>query len=99
MTPPTTTFSAAFGWQDPEYPIPDHIAERIQGSENQRSAGHSTLIPVWNRQIRSGTAGKSPEIDISGGANSPRGFLARGFSDDCLHASAHANDRQASENP
>jgi len=58
--PPTATFSVAFGWQNPEHRIPDHCPDRIQGRQNQRSAGHSTLLPVWNRQITSSTGGKSP---------------------------------------
>ena len=58
--PPTITLSAAFGWQNPEHRLPDHCADRIQGSQNQRPAGHSTLVPVWNRQIRSSPGAKSP---------------------------------------
>ena len=57
---PTATVSAAFGQQNLEHRIPDHQADRIQGGQNQRPAGHSTLVPVWNRQIRSSTGAKSP---------------------------------------
>jgi hypothetical protein len=69
--PPTATVSAAFGWQNPEHRLPDHCADRIQGSQNQRPAGHSTLLPVWNRQIRSSPGAKSPWIDTTAAASSP----------------------------
>jgi hypothetical protein len=40
---PTATVSAAFGRQNPEHRIPDHPTDRIQRSQNQRPAGHSTV--------------------------------------------------------
>jgi hypothetical protein len=58
--PPTATVSAAFGRQNLEHRIPDHRADRIQGRQNRRLAGHSTVVPVRGRQIRSSTDGKSP---------------------------------------
>jgi hypothetical protein len=42
--PPTATVSAAFGRQNLEHRIPDHRADRIQGGQNQRPAGHSTVV-------------------------------------------------------
>jgi hypothetical protein len=58
--PPTATVSAASGRQNLEHRIPDHPADRIQGGQNRRPAGHSTVVPVRNRQIKSSTDGKSP---------------------------------------
>jgi len=41
---PTATASAAFGRQNLEHRIPDHRADPIQGGQNQRPAGHSTVV-------------------------------------------------------
>ena len=41
---PIATPTAAFGRQNLEHRIPDHCADRIQASQNQRPAGHSTLV-------------------------------------------------------
>jgi hypothetical protein len=41
---PTATLSAAFGRQNLEHRMPDHPADRIQGRQNRRPAGHSTLV-------------------------------------------------------
>jgi hypothetical protein len=57
---PTPTLSAAFGWQNLQHQIPDHWADRSQAGENQRPAGHSTLV-------LSGT----DKSDQSAPANSP----------------------------
>jgi hypothetical protein len=58
--PPTATAGAAFGRQNLQHRIPDHRADRIQSDQNQRPAGHSTVV-------RPGT-GKS---DQAAAANSP----------------------------
>src|SRR5207247_4072110 len=42
--PPTATVSAAFGRQNLEHRTPDHRADRIQGGQSQRPAGHSTVV-------------------------------------------------------
>jgi len=57
---PTTIVGAAFGRQNLERRTPDHRADRIQGGQTRRAAGHSTVAPVHNRQIRSSTDAKSP---------------------------------------
>jgi hypothetical protein len=76
---PTATVGATFGWQYPEPPIPDQCADRIQGGQNQSPAAHSTLVPVCNRQIRSSTGAKSPQIDTTAVASSPAVSSPRGF--------------------
>ncbi len=44
--PPPATVSAAFGRQNLAHRIPEHRANRIQGGQNPRPAGHSTIVPV-----------------------------------------------------
>jgi hypothetical protein len=56
----TTTVSAAFSRQNLQHPTPNHQADRPQSGQNQRLAGHSTVV-------LSGT-GKS---DQAAAANSP----------------------------
>jgi hypothetical protein len=41
---PTATVSAAFGREKLKQRMPDHPADRIQPGQNQRPAGHSTLV-------------------------------------------------------
>jgi hypothetical protein len=57
---PTVTVGAAFDQQNLDYRVPDHRTDRIHSGQNQRPAGHSTHVAVWNRQIRSSTGAKSP---------------------------------------
>jgi hypothetical protein len=42
---PTATVSAAFSRQYLQHPIPTHHADRAQSGQNQRRAGHSTVVP------------------------------------------------------
>jgi hypothetical protein len=53
--PPPAAVSAAFGRQNLAHRITNHRADRTQGGQNRHSAGHSTVVPVRNRQIRSST--------------------------------------------
>ena len=95
----TATVSTAFGRQNLEHQIPDHCADRIQGGQDQRPAGPSTVVLSGTDKSDPAAAPNSPQIDTSVGANSPRGFLPRGFSDACLRAPPRAWVWQASENP
>ena len=83
----TATVSTAFGRQNLEHQIPDHCADRIQGGQDQRPAGPSTVVLSGTDKSDPAAAPNSPQIDTSVGANSPRGFLPRGFSDACLSTS------------
>jgi hypothetical protein len=40
----TATVSAAFGRQNLQHRIPDHQLDRTQSGQNQRLAGHSTVV-------------------------------------------------------
>jgi len=40
----TATVSAEFGRQNLQHRIPDHRADRPQSGQNQRPAGHSTVV-------------------------------------------------------
>ena len=44
---PTATVTAAFGRQNLEHRIPDQCGDRIQGGQDRRPAGHSTLVAAW----------------------------------------------------
>jgi hypothetical protein len=57
---PTVTVNAAFGRQNLQHRIPDRQADRTQNGQTQRPAGHSSVVPVRNRQIRPTIDGKSP---------------------------------------
>jgi hypothetical protein len=82
-----------------EHRMPDHPADRIQGGQNQRPAGHSTVVLSGTDKIRSSTGGKFPIDRHQRRCELPRSFLPRGFSDACLRAPPLASDWQASENP
>jgi hypothetical protein len=58
--PPTATVSAAFGRQNLEHRISDHPTDRIQGSQNQRPAGHSTVVLSGTDKSDQAAAANSP---------------------------------------
>src|SRR5215469_16435944 len=74
---PKATVSAAFGRQNLQHRMPNHHADRTQSGQNQRLAGHSTVVLSGTDTSDQAAAAKSPQFDTSVGANSPRGFLLR----------------------
>ena len=59
-TLPPATVSAAFGWQNLEHQRPDHWADRIKDGQNQRSAGHSTVVLSGTDKSDQASAASSP---------------------------------------
>jgi hypothetical protein len=57
---PTATLGTTFGRQNLEHRIPDHRADPIQGTQNRRPAGHSTVVLLRARQVKSSASAKSP---------------------------------------
>jgi hypothetical protein len=56
----TATVSAAFGRQNPRHQVPDHCADRIHGGQNQRPAGHSTVVLSATDKSDQAAAANSP---------------------------------------
>ena len=59
-TSPTATVSAAFSRQNLEHRVPDPCADRIHGGQNQRSAGHSTVVMSGTDQSDQAAPANSP---------------------------------------
>jgi len=57
---PTATVSAAFGRQNLLHRMPDHPADRVQGGQNQRPAGHSTVVLSGTDKPDQAAAANSP---------------------------------------
>jgi hypothetical protein len=79
--PPIATVSAAFDRHNADRSRQDHRSDPVHGDQNQRRADYSAAVPVRTRKTSASTGAKSPWTDTTAGANSPRGFLPRGFSD------------------
>jgi hypothetical protein len=58
-TPPAT-FSAAFGWQNPQHRTPDHCADQIQGGQNQRPDGRLSVVLPGTHRSDQAAAANSP---------------------------------------
>src|SRR5205085_11360089 len=59
-TSPIATVSAAFSRQNLEHRVPDPCADRIHGGQNQRSAGHSTVVMSGTDQSDQAAPANSP---------------------------------------
>jgi hypothetical protein len=57
---PTATLAATFGRQNLEHQIPDHRADPIQGGQNQRPAGRSTVVLSGTHKSDQAAAANSP---------------------------------------
>jgi hypothetical protein len=57
---PPATVNAACGRQNLEHRRPDHRANRIKGGQNQRPAGHSTVILFGTGKSDPAAAASSP---------------------------------------
>jgi hypothetical protein len=57
---PTATVSAAFGRQNLEHRMPDQPADRIQSGQNQRPAGHLTVVLSGTDKSAQAAAANSP---------------------------------------
>jgi hypothetical protein len=57
---PPATVSAAFSRQNLEHRRPDHRGDRIKGGQNQRPAGHSTVVLSGTDKSDQAAAASSP---------------------------------------
>jgi hypothetical protein len=57
---PTATLNPAFGRQNRQHRIPDHQADRTQDGQNQRPAGHSTVVLSGTDKSDQAAAANSP---------------------------------------
>jgi hypothetical protein len=57
---PAATVSAAFGRQNLQHRTPHHRADRTHGGQNQRSAGHSTVVLSGTHRSDQAAAANSP---------------------------------------
>ena len=57
---PTAPVSAAFGRQNLKHRIPDHPVNRIQGGQNKRPTGHSTVVLSGTDKSDQAAAANSP---------------------------------------
>jgi hypothetical protein len=57
---PTEAVSAAFGRQNLEHRMPHYRADRIQSGQNQRPAGHSTVVLSGTDKSDQAAAANSP---------------------------------------
>jgi hypothetical protein len=57
---PTATLGATFGRQNLQHPTPDRRADPIQGGQNQRPAGHSTVVLSGTHKSDQAAAANSP---------------------------------------
>jgi hypothetical protein len=57
---PKATVSATFGRQNLQHRIPDHQADRTQGGQDYRLAGHSTVVLSATDKSDQAAAANSP---------------------------------------
>ena len=78
--------------QNQEHRIPDHWADRIRCGQNQRRAGHPTVV-LSERQIRSSRGGKFPIDRHQRRCELPPAVSSlEAFRNACLRAPPHASD-------
>jgi hypothetical protein len=57
---PTATAGVAFGWQNLEHHRPDHRSDHVEGGQDQRPAGQSTLALSPTHKSDQAAAANSP---------------------------------------